>query len=241
MKTVTVEPIKVKRLSEMIESHITDLILKGEIPPGERLPTEKEIGEQFGVSLVTVREALKGLEVSGFIEKKKGKGGGVFAIEPKSEFVKHSLFTFLSTQHFSSEHLTELRLMLEPATARMAAQKIEPPEIRMLEENVRYCEDNIREISTSERKQKNIEFHRLIAEATKNPVLALTIDYVMDFLFNFKIKNLVYSPDFALSTIQGHWDILAMLRVNDGDGAEKAMVLHLKKVEDFFSENEGKG
>lgn len=241
MRTVTAEPIKIKRLSEIIESHIMDLILRGEVAAGERLPTEKEIGTQFGVSIVTVREALKGLEVSGFIERKKGKGGGVFATQPKSEFVKHSLFTFLTTQKFSSEHLTQLRLVLEPFTVKLAAQKIERSEIRMLEKNVRYCEANISEISTSERKQRNIEFHRLIAEATKNPVLTLTIDYVMDFLFNFKIKNLVYSPDFALSTIQGHWDILAMLKARDANGAEKAMICHLQKVEEFFSEDEGKG
>lgn len=74
MKTVTAEPIKVKRPSEMVESHILDLMLKSEIPPGERLLTEKEMREQFRASLVTVREALEGFEVSGFIEKKKGKG-----------------------------------------------------------------------------------------------------------------------------------------------------------------------
>jgi GntR family transcriptional regulator, transcriptional repressor for pyruvate dehydrogenase complex len=123
---------------------------------------------------------------------------------------------------------------------KLAAQKIEQSEIRMLEKNVRYCEANISEISTSERKQKNIEFHRLIAEATKNPVLALTIDYVMDFLFDFKIKNLIYNPDFAMSTIQGHWDILAMLKARDADGAEKAMIRHLRMVEECFSGNKGK-
>ncbi len=240
MEKITIEPIKAKRLSELIESHITNLITEGETVPGERLPTEREIAAQFGVSLVTVREALKGLEVSGLIEKKKGKGGGVFTVERRSEFVKHSLFTFLSAKKLTSEHLTQLRLMIEPATAALAAQKIQPSEIERLEENVLFCQDNIRDISTDVRKQKNIEFHRLIAETTKNPVLALTIDYVMDFLFDFKIKNLTYNPEFAMSTIEGHWDILARLKARDPDGAENAMVRHLQHVEEFFSQGERK-
>ena len=58
------EPINFKKLSQVVEGHIRDLILKGEIEPGERLPSEGEIGRQFGVSLVTVREALKGLRLT---------------------------------------------------------------------------------------------------------------------------------------------------------------------------------
>jgi len=240
MKTVVVEPIKVKRLPEIIETHIKNLIINGKIKADEQLPTEKEISRQFGVSIVTVREALKGLEVSGLIEKKKGRGGGVFAIQPKSEMVKNSLYSFLSSKSFSSQHLTQLRLIIEPAAVKIAASKIKPSEINMLERNILNAESNIYNMSHDERKQMNIEFHRLIAETTKNPVLSLTIDYVLDFLFHYKLKTLATNINFIRAVISEHRLILDGLKTRNIVETEKAMVSHLKNVEKYFAKNEGK-
>ena len=81
------QPIKVERVSEVIENRIKALILGGEIKPGDRLPTEKELSTQFGVSLVTVREALRGLETFGVIRKQRGRGGGIVVTEIESNSV----------------------------------------------------------------------------------------------------------------------------------------------------------
>jgi DNA-binding FadR family transcriptional regulator len=238
MKTVIPEPIKIKRLSEIIETHIRSLIVDGDITVGERLPTEKEIARQFGVSIVTMREALKGLEASGLIEKKKGKGGGVFATSPKSDIVKKSIYSFLISKKFSSQHLTELRLIIEPVAARIAAERITSWEIKGLERNVRYSETKFNEISSEERKQKNIEFHRLVAEATKNPVLSLTTDFVMDFLFEYKIRPLPTSVTFIKNTVREHQNVLERLKAHDPKGAEDSMTFHLKSVESFLVRTE---
>jgi DNA-binding FadR family transcriptional regulator len=70
------------------------------------------------VSLVTVREALKGLETFGLIEKRKGKGGGIFVAEPRSEYVKTTLFHFLNHKKFTSRDLSELRMIIEPVACK---------------------------------------------------------------------------------------------------------------------------
>jgi len=234
MKTVVVEPIKVKRLPEIIETHIRNLIIDGKIKAGEQLPTEKEISRQFGVSIVTVREALKGLEVSGLIEKKKGRGGGIFVAKPKSEMVKNTLYNFFAIKKCSIEHLTQARLIIETAVVKIAAKKITKEQIMLLEKNIQYCDTKKEKISSEERKQKNIEFHRLISEATENPILILTTDYVLDFLYEHAIKPLKTNMDFIDNTINDHNNILSKLKVSDSEGAAKSMASHLKNVEKYL-------
>lgn len=77
MKKIEFESLKIKRATDIIENRISNMIIKGIIKPGEKLPTEKELSEQFDVSIVTVREALRGLEVAGLIEKKRKRWGNI--------------------------------------------------------------------------------------------------------------------------------------------------------------------
>jgi GntR family transcriptional regulator, transcriptional repressor for pyruvate dehydrogenase complex len=81
VKKVEFESVKIRRATDIIENRISRMILNGTIKPGEKLPTEKELSDQFDVSVVTVRQALRGLEVTGMIEKKRGKGGGIYITE----------------------------------------------------------------------------------------------------------------------------------------------------------------
>ena len=118
MTKIISEPVKVRRLSENVETHLRDLIFSRRIKPGQKLPTEKQISEQFGVSIVTAREALKGLEVLGLVEKKKGEGGGIFVGEMKSDSIKTSLPGFFNAKNLSSKHLTELGMIVELASVK---------------------------------------------------------------------------------------------------------------------------
>jgi DNA-binding FadR family transcriptional regulator len=237
-KKVILEPIKFRRLSEIVECHIRSLILSGEIALGERLPTEKELCVQFGVSIVTAREALRGLEAMGLIEKRKGRTGGIFVSQTKIDSLKIPLYSFLQGRNCSTAHLTELRMVMEPAAVRIAASHITRRAIKELEQNIQACESMIAglcEPLTEEEffriEQGNIEFHRLLAEATENPVLALTIDYVMDLLFNVKRRALTPNIDITIGTTKDHREILAYLKKGDPEGAEKAMALHLTRLE----------
>jgi GntR family transcriptional repressor for pyruvate dehydrogenase complex len=250
MDDFSFHPVKARRLSEIVETSIRDSILNGDIKPGDKLPTEKEISRQFAVSSVTVREALRGLEAYGFIEKKKGKDGGIFVIQTSSDAAKLQLFNFLRCLKFTSSHLTQLRMIIEPDAAEIAAHNIRPQEIKELENNIRYGERMIKkgqkgyyEKEFFDMQEKKIEFHRLIAEATRNPVLALTIDYVMDLLqmdFLLKFKKGVLIPDIYFSTdvISDHRVILERLKEGDAPGAKKEMLSHIEKVDAYLNSQE---
>ncbi len=246
MRKYNFEPISYKKLSQVIESHIRNLILKGEIEPGDRLPSEGDIGKQFGVSLVTVREALKGLETYGLIEKKKGRGGGIFATKPSSRAVKISLFHFLNHKNFSSKDLSELRMIMEPAASRMAATRMSSDNLSRLEANIAHGKALVQAAGTDfseddffKLEKGNIEFHHLIGEATGNPVLILTIEYVLDFLFNFKKMTLTPDPEFSQGIIKDHEAIFSTLKNRDGAAAEQAMAGHLTHVEQYLAGKEG--
>jgi GntR family transcriptional repressor for pyruvate dehydrogenase complex len=133
--------LKTKRLSETIEESIKDLILSGKITVGSKLPTEPEMSRQFGVSMVTIREALRGLEILGIIQKKRGKGGGIFVTQTGKEAVDGVLQNYFSLSEYSSEDIGVARSIIEPNAAAIAARKINAAEINILENIVNKCED----------------------------------------------------------------------------------------------------
>jgi len=246
IKQFSFNPITYKKLSLLIENQIKQRILAEEFLPGDRLPSEGEIGRQFGVSLVTVREALKGLETYGLVEKRKGKGGGVFVSELRSESVKIQLYHFLNQKKFSSKDLSEIRMIIEPVACRIASKRITKTIIDKLDKNIEHCDqlieragDNFNEEDFLELEENNIAFHSLIGEATQNPVLVLTTDYILDFLFNFKKITLIPNREFSHGVIRDHRLILSRLKKKNGPSAEKAMVGHLKHVENYLTEHEG--
>jgi GntR family transcriptional repressor for pyruvate dehydrogenase complex len=239
------EPLRIRSLPEIVETRMRELILEGNLVPGERLPTERELCKQFGVSMVTAREALKGLQALGLIEKRKGRRGGIFVAQAKSDSLKIPLYSFLRGQSCSSDHLTQLRLIIEPAVVKIAASCSGEETIKALEENVGWCECTIAEVGPSlteeqffDIEKRNVEFHRLMAEATKNPALILTVDYVMDFLFELKHRILTADFNLTLGTINEHRNILSCVKDRDIDGAEKRMIVHLERLQQCIGARE---
>lgn len=231
------KPVQAIRMSDHIQKKIKDAILEGRLKSGDRLPTEKEMAEQFGVSMVTLREALRALQIFGLIEKRKGQGGGVFVAQMDNESVKASLGHYLSFRHLSYHHLLEVRNIIEPSVIRLVADKLTNELIQELEDNVSCCEKRCREASPFlsdtdffELDQKSIDFHRLLAKVTGNPILSLTLDYVFDFLYDCERE--VLSPDAKFITLntRDHRTILNHLKLQEWDRAEQAMVDHLKTV-----------
>lgn len=132
------------RASLYVEKEIREAILDGKLKSGDKLPTEKELSNQFGVSIVTLREALRSLEIFGLIQKRKGHGGGIFISDISNESVRTSLEYFLAFKDLIPQHLYEVRKIIEPRTIKLAASKISSEEISKLEENLFYCEERLK-------------------------------------------------------------------------------------------------
>jgi GntR family transcriptional regulator, transcriptional repressor for pyruvate dehydrogenase complex len=235
------EPLKIKKLSSMVEDSIKALIIKAQLKTGDKLPTEKEFSTKFGVSLITVREALRGLEALGVIEKKRGKDGGIF-IRSNNDSIRDAMLSFFTSQQLSIKDINEVRKLLQPFCARLAASRINEDLMEALEQNIKYCEnklnqskDKFTEKDYHEIEKRNGEFHRLIGAATCNPILALTVDYVEDFVVSYKRV-----PDIRESSekISRHRQILESLKTGNPDKAEKAMMDHITSMGEYFLQKE---
>lgn len=237
METNLFEPVQTTRISDHIQKKIKDAILEGRLKSGDRLPTEKKMAEQFRVSVVTLREALRSLESMGLIEKKKGKGGGNFVSQMGEDSIKSSLGCYLSFQHLTYHHLLEVRAIIEPSIIRLSAEKLTDEKIQILEENVAYCEKRCQEMlpfltdaDFFDLDQKCVDFHRLLAKVPANPILSLTVDYVFAFLYDCEKEVLAPDAEFIAENTRDHRIILDYLKLRDWDQAEKAMDEHLKAV-----------
>jgi GntR family transcriptional repressor for pyruvate dehydrogenase complex len=233
MEKLNFKPIPISRISDHIEKTIKEAILNENLKSGDKLPTEKEMALQFGVSLVTLREALRSLEIFGLIVKRKGHGGGIFVSEVDSESIKTSLGRFLSFKDLSLQHLYEVRIIVEPPSIKLAAQKITPDEIKRLEENVFYCQQKLSKIDSlfNEKEffdldEKCIDFHKIIADSARNPILSLTIEYVFDFLSEYESKMLIPDINYSTDTVKDHRNILELLKEGDAEKCEKEMIKH---------------
>ena len=240
MKKIEFESLKIRRATDVIENRISTMILKGTIKPGEKLPTEKELSEQFDVSIVTIREALRGIEVAGLIEKKRGKGGGIYVREINVDSLKVALHNFLRRVEFSAHHLAQVRLTIEPTIIKLATSQITVGEIATLEKNLIYCETKLKTtrapVPLKEYYaigEKSIEFHKLISQATHNPVFVLTIDYLMDFIMYFR-KNF-FMPDIEHfnRVVNEHRSIFTALKEGKAEKAKTIMRSHLSYIEDY--------
>ncbi|MFT4232216.1 MAG: FadR/GntR family transcriptional regulator [Leucobacter sp.] len=145
------------------------LILEGELEPGERLPAERDLAEQLGVSRVSVREALRELENRGLIDRRPGRGTIVLSPgEPSGAF--DEAVAAMASLRPELHHIMELRAIVEPPIARITASRATPRDLAQLRELVEAMEVDV----TKERyAELDRAFHQAIAQYTHNPLLAL--------------------------------------------------------------------
>src|SRR3954453_385302 len=115
--------VEVRKLSTALADSITDTILKNALKPGARLPSEREMREQFGVGRGTLREALRVLEAEGLITVRSGPHGGLVVAKPDANRLARLLILLLLAESATLRHVFDVRIVLEPLAAAEAAQK----------------------------------------------------------------------------------------------------------------------
>ena len=223
---ISFQPVKTGKISERIARQIKDTILSGAMKSGDRLPPERELVGRFQASRISIREALKNLEASGLLTIKPGSG--VFVSEVNSKPMSESLASMLRIKKVSINELTEARLILEPNIARLACDRVSPGDLKKLEANIAEALAVIK--STASARVKNIEFHSLLAESTRNSVLTLTVKTLLDVLQEMSSEIVDDSPpsvEIASHTVKHHKKILEALKRRD---AEKVFALLRKHI-----------
>lgn len=222
-----IQPLRQVRLYEQIAQAVRERIVKGEMAQGERLPNERELALAYGVSRNVVREAVRALVNDGLVEVRQGSG--TFVANGTSSALGDSLGLALSLggKGRSLANLIEIRTIIEPSVAGLAAARAEPADIAAMEAEVEIMEtafDDVDRFIAADHR-----FHVAIAHATQNQLVPLIIVPVVDVL-NEQRKRLFFVVHSAKSAQAFHKRILAAIRKRDGDAAVEAMRGHLKQV-----------
>jgi len=218
-----VQSIDRQNISEMVFEQLIALISSGEWKQGEKIPSETELAENMGVSRVSIRAALQKLSSLGLVERRQGHGTTVCDLASGQQI--NGLVPMLVLAPLNIQSMNEYRLILECGAAELAALRCDDKTIKRLEDNLAEMErlnaDNMDSASV------DVDFHIIIAEATKNPLIIKTQQIMRD---SFLECMRTYK---RLTDVRAgfyyHRNLIEALRNRDAFGARKVMEEHLKK------------
>ncbi|HVP80390.1 MAG TPA: FadR/GntR family transcriptional regulator [Thermodesulfobacteriota bacterium] len=224
------DSVKSDKVSQHIIDQIRNAIFDGRLRPGDKLPSEKELTEKFKVSKATLREALRSLEVLGFLQMRKGVSGGAFVTEVDMVKARDSFTNFLLFKNLSLEDLSEVRLLLEPYIAEKATLVIAQEDLRRLEKLIKDSEHAMKNDASLASRVDEIEFHRIIASITGNPILMFILDFVENLLIDTK-EILKPGKEFSGKVLRAHKRIYGALLNRNVKKVREEMVKHIREVE----------
>lgn len=219
-------PIQSERLYEQIVQQIEQRILAGELKVGDQLPSERELAEQFGVSRTAVREAIKTLREKGLVEILVGRG--TFIANGTTDAVRNTLnllMKFDSTNGYIN--LVEVREIIEPEIAAMAATRITDEYIAAMQEAMDKMEASIDDVE--EFVEADLDFHLALAEATQNPIIPALLDPIIDLMREQRIL-ITLVKGVAEHGQYNHKIIIDAVKRRDPDAAREAMRHHLEQI-----------
>lgn len=225
-----VETIQTKRLFQQVYDQLAELIAKAEFPLGERLPAERDLARQLGVSRATVREAMIALELSGLVEVRVG--AGVFVVRDRPLLRSNAPEDIAEDLGPGPFEILEARRTIECAVAYFAAQQIQDSDIAALELALAVMKEEHDTGFKTENGDR--DFHVGIARATHNAALVRTVESLWDLKYRApmwaKLHERVRAALLRPALLSDHWKILEALRRRDPQGARDAMDAHLVQV-----------
>ncbi len=223
---MALKPITKTRLSEAAIEQIKEMIVDRNLEPGAKLPSERELVTSFGISRSSIREALRMLEIMGLVEVKPGKGVYVKGLTGDLFMPLSSL---LSSHRETLNHHFEARLLLEPAAAALAAKRASNNDIKRLKKITKIFKENLKKENLIELIRADIEFHRLIANATNNETIEVLMNTITR--YNFEgWKMSLRTKERPANTVIEHGKILEAIASGDEKKAKSAMRFHLKEA-----------
>ena len=218
--------IQPRRLHEDIVQQFLSLIRGGSLQHGDRLPSERVLADQFKVSRSSVREALRSLELQGLVVSRRGSGTFINTDDLNS--VVALIASSLSSGADTLRDIFEMRHLLEPQIAFLAAQRVNPQELLQMEE---ILEEQGRQIARGETGvNADTDFHFALAVATHNSAMVKVVSAVEDILRRSRDQSL-QEPGRPQRSLASHRRILEMITRGEAEAARPAMEHHLSDVE----------
>lgn len=224
-----IEAVKVRRLYLQVAEQLSNFISEGAIKPGERLPSERDLASQFGVSRPTIREAMIALEIAGLVEIRSGSG--VYVL-PAASATQPAV---LAEEVPGPLEILEARRAIEGETAALAATRIDGKTLQALRHQLDIIADPA--VSTEKKEAADQQFHQLIAEASGNSALHSSIIWLWDLRNRTEISHTFHErlrQAGSTPVVRDHTAILEALEQGDAESARQQMHRHLQRVLDLI-------
>ncbi len=210
-------------LYEQVANHLEELILDPTLDLAKKLPSEQALATQFSVSRTVIREALKLLKERGLIIQKNGDGS--YITKPRTDTVSSAIGRIIHMDNIDNDDLHGMRIILEVAASRLAAQNATPGEIELLSKIVTSMQN--RKLPLDERVQMDADFHITLAKASRNELLVMFVETMTILLKDYMAKGVLLPGGIDDGLIR-HARVIRAIASGDPDQAEEAMRDHLK-------------
>lgn len=235
-----------RSLAEQVTDELQRLVLTGKLKEGEKLPSERELCELFGVSRTVVREAIRVLQTKGLVEVRPGIGSIVRS--PSSNQIIEGLSLLIQAKANGAEislvALCEVRSLLEVEISKMAAERAT---IEDIEEIQKIVDDLETFVNIPARfYERAVDFHRSLALATHNLLLVIIFDAIQELVLGMR-QTLVPEPVAPQAALRCFRQILEHVQARNSDGAAQGIEQHLQEIRKKFEaalathESEGSG
>jgi GntR family transcriptional repressor for pyruvate dehydrogenase complex len=224
-----IRPVAKTSISDEIVDQIMELIARGDLQPGQRLPSERELCVRFGAGRSSLREALRCLSIVGVLNARVGEGTSVAADGGK--FLGKILEWRLITERHDIENLMEVRIGLEGVAAASAARTVTDDNLKVLDvllDKMKRCNDDPKRFATLD-----IEFHLTIAKFSGNPLLSDMISMIRGQLVRVLARVLLIPNAIPLS-LKEHVRIVDCLRRREPEASREVMSDHLQRALDRY-------
>ncbi len=233
-----VEPITRQKLSDQVFDRLWEMIVSGELKPGDTIPSERRLMEKFAVGRPAVREALQALANKGVIRISHGERSRVnelsanIALDQVDDVAK----LLLSAEPSNLEHLKQVRKILEAGSVRIASEVRTADDVRTLRSLV---DQQKRQLKNPKGFiETDIAFHTAIANASRNPLLQAVTKAMLTWLFEY-YKPLLHWTGRENTTLLEHEKLVDYLEARDSDAAAALMREHLDRSDPLYTNSDG--
>ncbi|MBN9426294.1 MAG: FadR family transcriptional regulator [Burkholderiales bacterium] len=225
------DKLRSQRVSDEIAARIRDEIAAGRLSVGSRLPSERALADQLGVSRPALREAMRTLENAGILRFEKGVNGGAFVQNRSSDAIVTSMLDMYYLGGIEPRHLTQARIGCEGVVIRIACENATAEDIAELNANIEASEAAGASGDTSARIRHQLEFHRILARITGNPILQVIMEGMLEVLLRFLRSLGPYDSSYVTPSRRR---FMKKFAARDADGAVAEMESLLKKLETSY-------
>ena len=220
--------IETHRTFEVVCQKVREKLARGELKQGDKLPPERKLAEQLGVSRAAVREALRSLEIVGLVELHKGVKGGAFVVAGSPDRLAQILADLVSLDAISLGDLLEARALLLDMVVRLAAQRASEEDIAALEANLDRTRAVIAAGQGEERLRCAFDFYHRLAVSTTNRAIVYLVDSQTSVVQTYMRRRQVNMPAEAL--LASRQRLIGCLRDHKPAAAARELAAHLKQV-----------